>query len=110
MPVRAALSLLTAASAVQMATPTTEREVDQQSIDASLIAVTGAPLPAPRTPPGCERLLLADLQEDANGWTTARFAGEASEAGSGVLVWRGLVKMSEACCLVTMPVAGASCP
>ncbi|MBU6209244.1 MAG: zinc-dependent metalloprotease, partial [Planctomycetes bacterium] len=90
MSVLVALSLLTAASAAQMVSPAIERVVDRLSIDASLIAVTGAPLPAPLTPPGCERLLLADLQEDASGWTTARFAGDTPESGSGVLVWRGL--------------------
>lgn len=89
MTVLATLSLLSAASAVQMASSPIERIVDRIFIDASLVAMEGAPLPAPLTPPGCERLLLANLQEDAGGWTTARFTGDTAEAGSGVLVWRG---------------------
>jgi hypothetical protein len=89
MTVLAALSLLSAASAVQSVSRPIERIVDRASIDASLVAMEGAPLPAPLTPPGCERLLLTDLQEDASGWTTARFSGDAADAGSGVLVWRG---------------------
>ena len=86
-----ALSLLVCLSASIDATPQVAiaRDVDRLEIASSLVPAIGAPLPAPLAPPGCERLLLAELGESADGWTTARFAGDAPEDGSGVLVWRG---------------------
>jgi hypothetical protein len=51
--------------------------------------VIGAPLPAPLTPPGCERLAIIDMRSTDDGWTTATLSGDAPEAGGGVLAWRG---------------------
>lgn len=45
-------------------------------------------LPAELLPPGCERLGVVETTVHESGWISARLAGEAPEAGSGVLVWR----------------------
>jgi hypothetical protein len=65
------------------------RVVAEEQIALQAETVIGAPLPAPLTPPGCERLAIIDMRSTDDGWTTATLAGDAPEAGGGVLAWRG---------------------
>ncbi|MEY4842487.1 MAG: hypothetical protein RJA12_1211, partial [Planctomycetota bacterium] len=65
------------------------RVVVEEQIALQTETLIGTPLPAPLTPPGCERLAIIDMRNTDDGWTTATLAGDAPEAGGGVLAWRG---------------------
>jgi len=69
--------------------PSSTRVVVEEQIALPTETVIGAPLPAPLTPPGCERLAIIDMRNTDDGWTTATLAGDVPEAGGGVLAWRG---------------------
>jgi hypothetical protein len=82
-------TLLSFALAVQAGAQTPmERLLPRQDLRSAIDLVPGSPLPAELVPPGCERLLLTDIEHANEGWTTARLAGETPEAGSGALAWR----------------------
>ena len=69
--------------------PSSTRVVADEPIALQTETLIGTPLPAALTPPGCERLAITDIRSTDDGWITATLAGDAPEAGGGVLAWRG---------------------